>query len=240
MLPIDNILNHLELHLKQNPKRECELNIVLQQIILNSTKHSYIYNNCDYSSKFKIPNKNIYRLIIYLGYTKQQLSTAFQKQWNYPKITLMHNDSYYHILTLICLYGARYNNGQLIKNALTLILFKFWNKIINKSFQYCDPLIMKYVIDNMLTKKHLTRKYSDPASLIMKYFTPTLMKKYVPMIKADSDRTKLFYMQWYVRIKQIFYQNFGPDLNDNGKSKARDGLAVIYYKTIEQQLSKAL
>ena len=237
MKPIDNVLSHLELSFKQNPKLERQLKTKLQKIVLNTYTASI--NRSDgfgYGSKFKIPNKEVYDLVDDLGYTKEQLSTAFRTQWGYPKTATMYNDAYYHILVTICLYGARHNNDELIKNALTIGLFKIWNGRLSSAIRWCNQSIMKYVIANMLTGKHLTRKYSDPASLIMKYFTPTLMKKYVPMIKADSDRTKLFYMQWYVRINQIFYQNFTPDLNNKGKTKALSGLAVLYYKAAEQGL----
>lgn len=222
---------------EKNPKFEKQLKTKLQNIVLTTyTSSIHRPEGFGYGSKFKIPNKEVLQLITDLGYTKEQLSIAFKSQWIYPNTAMMYDDPYYHIIVLICLYGARHNNEDLAKNALTIGLFKIWNGRLSSAIRWCNQSIMKYVIANMLTGKHLAKKYNDPASLIMKYFTPTLLYKYIPMIKGDSDYTKLFYNQWYVRINQIFYQNFTPDLNNKGKPKALSGLAVLYYKAAEQGL----
>lgn len=237
MKPIDQLVQKLTLRFKTDPRAEKKLKTELQKIVLNTYTSSINRpEGFSYGSKFKVPNREVDQLVTDLGFTKQELSDAFRTQWGYPANATMYNDSYYHINVVIILYASRTYNLKMSENALTIALFKIWNGRLSSAIRWCNQSVMKYVIANMLTGKHLAKKYNDPAALLMNYFVPTLLSKYLPMIKGNSDFTKLFYNQWYVRINQIFYQNFTPNLNERGKKKALSGLAVLYYRASEQGL----
>ena len=55
---------------------------------------------------------------------------------------------------------------------------------------YCNPNIMRYVIQNMLSNKFHASKHDSPLSLLANYFVPTLLQKYAPEIKTDPAKLK--------------------------------------------------
>ena len=88
---------------------------------------------------------------------------------------------------------------------------------------YCDPNIMKYVIQNMLSNKFHASKHDSPLQLLANYFVPTLLKKYGPEIKNNSSKLRNIFMQSYSRIYQLFSQQ--PRIDPaTGEKKATGGL----------------
>lgn len=141
----------------------------------------------------------------------------------------VQSDSYYQILLLLLYYGLKSGNRALVNNSLLLILIKMWNGRRQKFFPFCNPATMKYVAQNMLSKKFHAAKYESPLQLIANHFVPTILKKYGTEIKNDLAKLKVLFMQSYSRIYQIFSQQPKIDV-ESGAKKATGGLAALYYK----------
>jgi len=94
---------------------------------------------------------------------------------------------------------------------------------------YCNPNIMRYVINNMLSQKFHASKYDNPLSLISNYFVPTLLQKYGPVVKKDPTKLKNLFSQSWGRIYQLFCQQ--SKVNPlTGKKECTSGLSALYYK----------
>ena len=126
-------------------------------------------------------------------------------------------------------HGLKTGNRIFTNNSLLILLVKMWNGRRQDFLPYCNPAVMKYVVQNMLSNKFHAAKYDSPLQLLANYFVPTLLKKYGPEIKTDLSKLKNIFMQSYSRIYQIFSQQ--PKINpQTGEKKATGGLATLYYK----------
>lgn len=206
----------------------------LTKVISNA--YTQIMSSDDgYCFKFTLPMTVVNKLYSDLNLDQTKISNAFMKDWG-PKLTRMHQDSYYQILLLIIYYGIKNNRKYLTDNALMLILMKIWNGRKRTFFpKFCNPKIMNYVVNNMTTSRHNVSKYPNPVSLLKDYFVPTLTKKYENEIKNDIHKLKRLFEQCYSRIYELFVQN--PRFNiDSGKNEAQGGLLPLYMKAREEGL----
>lgn len=234
MKTIDQIYSELLVKFTDNPTL---LSDVKKHIsLINHNIFDSSMNDANgYCMKFKIPTNKIDDLFRMLSINDSDLLEAITHSWKLPtnQRMVMYGNPFYHILLLLLLYAIKNNEESFRDNLLNIILFRIWNGRLNKAIQYCDVNTMNYVINYMLTKRSLVKKYNEPYSLITSYFTPTLIKTYATLINNNSDNMKQLFNQCYVRINQIFYQSFGVDLITK-VNKAKSGIAPLYYKAREE------
>lgn len=238
---LEQLYQELVNQVKKDPAIVLNLKRKLKRII-HDVFNKFVSEQGGYCSKFKIPTSDIEKLSKLLKISEDDIRNAFVKEWKLPHNQHnMYANIFYHNLLLIFIYGIRNNEPELAKNALAIILFRMWNGRLSKAIQYCDKDTMDYVVNYMGEARHLWKKYKSPLNLILDYFVPTLYKKYAPLIKNDLGKVKLFFNQIWGRLYQLFYQNFGPSLDDPKKSHAKSGLAVLYYKAKSEgrKMSKA-
>jgi len=235
--PLEELYKKFVENVKKNPPL---INAVKKRLTrhIHDIFSKFVQEQGGYCTKFKIPTSDIEKLNTkYFNISDKEISDAFTLAWKLPHNQhKMYSNKYYHNLLLLFIYGVRNNDEDLAKNALSLMLFRMWNGRLSGAIQYCDPDTMDYVVNYMGEARHLWKKYKTPLSLILDYFTPTLYKKYGPEVKTDLDKVKNLFNQAWGRLFQIFYQNFSPSLVNPGKSHARSGLAVLYYKAKEEGL----
>lgn len=232
MSAIKEVYKDVENSLKST-KTENHVFTTLTKIISNA--YMQVMSSEDgYCFKFTLPISTINRLYTDLNIDQQKVSDAFMKDWG-PKLTSMHQDSYYQMLLLLIYYGIQNDRKYLADNALMVILMKIWNGRKHTFFKFCNPKIMNYVINNMTSSRHNVSKYPNPVSLLKDYFVPTLMKKYQPEIKNDITKVKRLFEQCYSRVYELFVQN--PRFNiDTGKNEAQGGLLPLYMKAKKEGL----
>lgn len=245
MKTIETIYKELESTLDSDDK----LNEIINYLSLTINK---IFASTSVVSKGKIgycmifimeSDKIASDLIKKLNINASELRTAFETSWGLPpdKEMVMYKNSFYHILLLLVAYSMRKSRlhpgvekyrtlGEL---ALKLILMRIWNGRLRRAIKFCNPDIMDYVINNMVTKKMLVSKYSSPYELISKYFVPTIYDAYKDKVVDDLLALKAVFTQAHNRMKQIFYQNYHDDPL-TGKTVALGGLASLYYKAYEE------
>lgn len=187
-----------------------------------------------YCFKFSIPNSTVNRFYKDLNLDQQKINKAFMRDWG-PRLTSMHQDSYYQILLLIVYYGIRHRKRYLTENALMVILMKVWNGRKHTFIKYCNKTIMNYVVNNMTSRRHEVSKHDNPVNLLKDYFVPTLLKKYESEIDRDIQKIKRLFEQCYSRVYQIFAQNprFNPATSRN---EAQGGLLPMYLKAKKEGL----
>ena len=187
-----------------------------------------------YCFTFILPMTMVKNLITTLKTDENTLLKTFQADWG-RTLTQMHNDSYYQILLIVLYYALMNNKKYLADNTLMLILMKVWNGRKRTFFRYCDPKVMNYVVNNMMTRRHHMNKYDSPISLLKDYFVPSILKKYAPEIQQDIGKLKRLFEQCYGRIFQLFLQN--PKINLDTKQKENQGgLLHLYLKAKEEGL----
>jgi hypothetical protein len=187
---------------------------------------------------FKFPRKviEVKGLFSLLELNETDVELAFRTDWGYPEGTRMYGDPYYHILLLIVAYGLRENDQILTQRALLIILMALWNSCLNRYIKYCDKKIMKYVIEHMLTGKHLASEHSIPYLLLKNHFVPTLLETYGPRIIKDAPKLKELLMQSWNRLNQFFANKMKIGM-DTGKKEAQGGLMALYMKAKKKGLS---
>ncbi len=237
MSTIDSIYNKIETDLLNDPKKLKDLKNNLTSSI-HTVFQSTIVDNKGYCMKFKIPNNKVETIIQSLEIDQQDMEKAIIQSWDLPvdKKMPMYGNVYYHFLLVLFLFGVRNNMPDIYTPALQLILFRVWNGRLNKAIKFCDEKTMNYVVNYMITKRNLFKKYADPFQLITNYFTPTLIEKYKDVVKSNPKKLKLLFNQCYSRIFQILYQSFGVDLTTN-TTKAKSGIALLYYKAKEEGMN---
>jgi len=184
--------------------------------------------------KFNLPITLVNNFYKKLSINPSDLGNAIKSDWG-STLTAMHNDPYYQILLLFIYYGVTEKKEMFAQNALMILLLKIWNGRKSKFFKYCDKRIMKYVISNMLTNRHVLSKYENPVMLLRDYFVPTLLSKYGPEIRLDIFKLKRLFEQCWARVRQIFVFNSRTNLQ-SGKSEAQGGLLPLYMKAHDEGL----
>ncbi len=231
---IDKQLNKLEYNIHKNPIILRNIQIKLKRIV-HTVFNSFVSDDGDYCTKFKLPTTQIEKLYEVLHLDKEEIITAFTAQWKLPSRNFkMYGNIYYHNLLLLIIYGIRKNQKDISEKAFNILLFRLWNGRLIRAIKYCDSDTMNYVRLNVLNNGHWCKKYSTPFSLITEYFTISILKKYSDSMRVDSTKSKHFFNQSFNRLGQIFYQNRGPSLAHGGKILAKSGLAVHYYKAKEE------
>lgn len=231
---IDEQLKQLENNIRENPIILRNIQTKLKHIVHN-VFHTFVNDDGDYCTKFKLPTAQIEKLYEILYLDKENIITAFTVQWKLPSRNFkMYGNIYYHILILLIIYGIRKNQQDIKEKAFNILLFRLWNGRLIRAIKYCDSDTMNYVRLNVLNNGHWCKKYPNPFSLITEYFTITILKKYSDDIRLDSSKSKRFFDQSFNRLGQIFYQNRGPSLAHGGKIMAKSGLAFYYYKAKEE------
>lgn len=232
--PIDALIDSMNSKFKEDPTLENKVRMKLKKVV-HGTYSDAIAQTTGYCMTLKVFESEVLSINALLGFNVQtDIKNSFVEQWDVPANAYMVGNPYYHTLILLVIYGLRSNKTDICENATYLILTKIWNGRRTHYIPYCNADIMRYAI-SQLSGKYLARSYDSPISLVMKHFTPSLLKTYGEEIKRDSTRSKRFFDQCYGRLRQVFVQNMAPDIK-TGKSKARSGLAVAYYNSHEQGL----
>lgn len=227
-LPIDQLVIEIQNNCKQNPKLQNTIKLELDKLVRKLFADA-IGQYTGWCMTFKIPHGPVLNLYSLIGVDKAKLHSACLYQWKHPSDAHMLNDAYYQILILLTLYGVREHKEDIIsKNAMVLLLAKIWNGRKKKYIEFCNPDVMRYVVANM-SRKYLAKKYDNPMSVIVNHFAPTIIKKYGPIINADSSRTKRLFEQSWNRIRQVFISDMAPNIK-TGKPEGRSGLAPLYHK----------
>lgn len=228
-----------ELYLKEvlpqlkNKRFETKIYTELTKIV--STAYSTnIASDESFCFKFNLPLSSVNNIIKKFKIDPNDLGNAIKKDWG-STLTAMHKDSYYQILLLLVYYGVTEKKELFAKNALMVILLKIWNGRKSKFFKYCDKRIMKYVIGNMLTNRHLLSKYENPVTLLKDYFVPTILKKYGPEVNRDIAKLKRLFEQCFARVRQPFGFNARQNLQTS-KPEYQGGLLPLYMKAKEEGL----
>ena len=232
MSAIKEVYNDLESNIS-TVQKENAIYTIFTKIISNAYTQ-LMQTDEGYCFKFTLPITAINKLYQDIGIDPIRVLNAYKKDWG-SVLTSMHKDSYYQILLLILYYAIQNNKQPLAENALTIILMKIWNGRKHRMLKYCDKRVMNYVVNNMMTNRHVINKYDNPLSLIKDYFVPTLLKKYAPEIKQDIGKLKRIFEQCYARIFQLWTQNARMNLQTN-KKEAQNGILPLYIKAKQEGL----
>jgi len=206
-----------------------KLRVKLLLINSDATIQSML-SDSSFCFKFNIKSKNTSDILKILGITQSQISDAFTEMWG--KNTMrnhMHSDIYYQIF-LLCLYvGIKSKQSKITENALFGILEKLWNGRKSKFIPYCDPKIMQYVAQYMTSKKHLINKYNNPHDVIISYFIPTLLTKYISFIVKDKAfGLQRIFEQAHTRIRQMFVSSNMRISLKTGEKRSMGGILPMY------------
>ena len=233
MSAIEKLFDSKILPQLKNKKMEMKIYTEMTKIISAAYSHN-VSSDESFCFKFNLPIVAVNNFYKILDLNPIEVGKAFKKDWG-QVLTVMHKDSYYQILLLFIYYGITEKKEMFAKNALMILLLKIWNGRKSKFFKYCDKRIMKYVIGNMLTNRHLLSKYENPVALLRDYFTPSILKKYGPEVKKDIKKLQRLFEQTFARIFQIFAFNFRSNIR-TGKKEAQGGLLPLYMKAREDGL----
>lgn len=229
--PIDLILQKLHATFKADPRLERSVQLELEKLV-RLTYQDSITQKIGWCMRLKVPHLAVLKIFKKLNFDEKTIKRMFLDRFNIPGDPFMWGNPYYHILLLLVLYGVKYGNESMAKNAQILILLKLWNGRRSKHIPYCDPDTMRYVVANLSGRSYF-KKFDSPMSLLMSHFTPTLLKKYGNQMRMNSDVIKRFFDQSYNRLRQLFIQDRAPDLK-TGTIKARGGIATLYFAAKEK------
>lgn len=223
-----DLFNRVDQLFKTEPNTAREIQVQLGTLV-SQLYHAALNNSEGFCYKFGLPIVAVQSLYKKIKTSPAQVEEIFRQSWGYPKNTKMYSDPYYQILLLMLFYGLRTNNKGFVNSSLLLILIKLWNGRRQEFLPFCNPNVMKYVTQNMLSNKFHAAKHDTPLSLLANYFVPSLLKKYGDAVKNDPMKLKVLFSQAYTRIFQLFYQQ--PKINPTtGKKESTSGLAALYYK----------
>ena len=218
MKTFEEVVKKLEDELKKNP--------LITQKLQNIVRETHsIQVDQGYCASFDIPEKQVKELIELVGLNEDELKEIFDKELGFPKDTKMYGNPYYHILLLLYYVYKKLRMDRPAKMALYLILIRVWNGRKYKYIKYCNTKIMEYVIQNLITRRHLASKYRTPSELISVYFVTTLDKKYGSLVLSDYKKLKLLFNQCFVRIDQLY------------NNPQKTGIANLYYKAHKEGLA---
>ena len=211
MQHIRDLYNHISLVLS-DPQKFTEVKNTLTSA-LSSIYTKAMTSDKGYCSVFAIPQDLYKRLAKLLEIDINEMEKAFRADWQYPHSEVrMYSDPYYQILFLLFIYGVNHPNTHFAEDSLTLILMRIWNGRKAEFLKYCNPDIMRYVINHLVSKKFLVAKYDSPLSLIKDYFVPTILTKYSEKVKRDYIYTKYVFSQCWQRIRQLFVSSTRYDI----------------------------
>ena len=234
MQHIKDIYNKIAL-LLADPQKFTEVKNNLTSI-LSSVYTKAMTNDKGYCGVFIIPQDAYKRFVKLLEIDIAEMEQAFRADWQYPHSQVkMYSDPYYHVFFLLFIYGLNNPNTHFAEDSLTLILMRIWNGRKAEFFRYCNPDIMKYVVNHLVSKKFLVSKYDSPLSLIKDYFVPTILSKYGEKVKRDYSFTKHVFSQCWQRIRQIFISSPRYDVIQKRRI-AQSGLLPLYMKAKEEGL----
>lgn len=224
--PIDLVLQKLHATFKADPRLERSIQLELEKLV-RMTYQDSITQKTGWCMLLKVPHLAVINLFKKLTLDEKTIKRMFLDQFNIPGDPFMWGNSYYHILLLLVLYGVKYGNDSMAKNAEILVLLKLWNGRRSHLIPYCDPDTMRYVVANLSGRSYF-KKFDSPMTLLMSHFAPTLLKKYGSQMRLNSDVIKRFFDQSFGRLRQLFIQDRAPDLK-SGIVKARAGIATLYF-----------
>jgi len=200
-------------------------------LIINSDASIQAMNSdASFCFIFSIKPKNHTDILKILNVSSHDVYDAFADMWGKAVMTNhMHSDIYYQTF-LFCLYiGIQSKRQKLIDNAMFSILIKLWNGRKSKFIPFCKPKIMQYIVQYMTNKKHFINQYNSPYDLIINYFIPSLLKKYVPYINDDySFGLKRIFEQGFSRIRQMFVSSNVTVNIKTGKKRSSGGILPLY------------
>ena len=207
-----------------------KLRVKLLMIQSDASIQAMSASDSSFCFTFKIKSKIVPDTLKILGISQKEINDAFAEMWGPGAMkNHMHSDIYYQLF-LFCLYiGIESKQQKIIKNALFIILMKLWNGRKSKFIPHCDPKIMQYVAQYMTSKKHLINRYTMPYEVIINYFIPTLLKKYIPYINKDKAfGLQRLFEQAHTRFRQMFVSsNFRISLK-TGKKRSIGGILPMY------------
>lgn len=218
----------------QDKQKETLIYTELAKMVSNaySNNMTTLASDESFCFKFNLPLTGVNNFYKTLNLNPIEVGLTFKSDWG-NVLTEMHKDPYYQILLLLLYHGIIQKKEAFAKNALMVLLLKIWNGRKSHFFKYCDKRVMKYVVSNMLTNRHVMSKYENPVTLLKDYFVPTILKKYSPEVTDDISKLKRLFEQTFARVRQIFA--FNPRTNlQTGKPEAQGGLLPLYMKAREQ------
>jgi hypothetical protein len=224
--PIDLLIDKLHGSFKADPRLERSMQFDLEKLV-RMTYQDSISQKGGWCMRLKVPHVDVVNLYKKLNIDESLLKSMILSHFNIPGNPHMWGNPYYHILLILTLYGVKFGNDSIANSSMSLIFFKLWNGRRSKYIPYCDPDTMKYVVAN-LSRRSLFKKYDSPITLIMNYFTPTLLKTYADKMRVNSDVIKRLFDQAFTRLRQLFIQDMAPDIL-SGKNRARSGIAALYF-----------
>lgn len=237
MSKIVELSDKLALELSADPSKERNLVTSLASIITKAYSDS-MRSDEGYCFKFVLPLTQVNKFYSILGLDSQDVFNAFQSDWGVSRMkNHMYRDPYYQILVLLIYYATKHKKQKLAEDAMLVMLFKIWNGRRTRYLKYCDKKVMKYVVSNMCTNRHLFVKYDSPLALMKEYHAPKMLQSYQSQLLRDPKRISLRLIeQSWSRVNQQFVQNMRTDI-DSGKKVAQGGILPLYMKAKQEGLS---
>jgi len=217
----------------QDKQKETLVYTELAKMVSNSYTNNMASDE-SFCFKFNLPLSGVNNFYKMLNVNPVELNLIYKADWG-QTLTAMHKDPYYQILLLLLYHGIIQKKDALAKNALMVLFLKIWNGRKSHFFKFCDKRVMKYVVGNMLTNRHVMSKYENPVTLLKDYFVPTILKKYAPEITGDILKLKRLFEQTFARVRQLFVFNSRTNLQ-TGKPEAQGGILPLYMKAREEGL----
>jgi len=185
----------------QKQKLPVELRIVIERFVhdphlLMQLKHTLAkdgqkimqqsINHETFCNTFQVPDRLPNELLALYGMSERQLSDAM------AKIGFILNDmykrSYYQTLCVAYLIGLEFDDENIRKLAILLIVIRIWNGRKIKFFpRFCDPDIARYVLNYVLKGTHSIKKVGSVFEYLDRYLTPQIDFKYAPTIANNLD-----------------------------------------------------
>lgn len=229
--PIDSLIGQLLQEFKIDLRLERKIQLELEKLV-RLTYQDSILQKTGWCMRLKTPHVAVINFFDKCHLDSKIVKRTILDHFNIPGDPYKWGNPYYHILLLLILYGIKYNNKSMSKNATILILVKLWNGRRTYHIPFCDPDTMKYVVAHLSNRSYF-KKYDAPMIMLIKHFTPTLLKKYGDKMKRDPNVTKHYFDQAYTRLRQLFVQNTAPDIK-TGVLRARSGIAPLYFAAKEK------
>lgn len=232
MSSIEKLYTEAKTYLGENPEVKQKLENEISSSLLNIFRDS-LNSDESYCYRFKLPLRLVNSIPSRVGLTQNQIYKAFESDWKRGAMSNnMHSDPYYQNLLFLFYFYTKEDNKTLKESILTFILMKLWNGRKSTFFQYCDPKIMKYVVQYMTSKRHKVSNYNGPLELIKDYFVPALISKYGDKVKYNPSALQAIFEGAYTRLRQIFVFGNRKDV-ETGENVAQGGLLPLYKKAKE-------
>lgn len=231
MSKVVELYKNVQKELDADPHIKYEVVVALSKII-NKVFTASLNSTDGFCYKFNIPVIEVMRLYDVLKLDIKEVQKAFAHDWAFPDNAYMYNDPYYLVLLLLTYYGIVEDNKKLASDSLLILMLKIWNGRKQKFLPYCNPDIMRHVVEKMMNNRHLLRKYDTPILLLQQYFVPSLLEKYGNQAKESPNKMQNLFSQSWARVDQLFAQNRIIDVN-TGQSIGQGGILPLYKKAKE-------